>query len=39
MPRGGIKRDENSAGLANVPYRQWNPSNWAGDEVVQMLVP
>jgi hypothetical protein len=31
--------DENGVGLANAPYKQSNPSSWAGDEVVQTLVP
>jgi hypothetical protein len=39
MPRGGTKMDENGVGLANAPYRQENPSDWAGDEVVQTRVP
>jgi hypothetical protein len=39
MPCGGTKMDEKGVGLANVPYRQENPSSWAGDEVVHTLVP
>jgi hypothetical protein len=39
MPRQGTTRDEHGVGLANIAQGQYNPSSWAGDEVVQTLVP
>jgi hypothetical protein len=38
-PREGTKMDEHGVGLAHLPYEQENRSRWAGDEVMQTLVP
>jgi hypothetical protein len=31
--------DENGVGLASIEYGRENRSRWAGDEVIQSLVP